>query len=140
MPPLFDHERLEVYQLSLSFVAFADRLIVDLPRRVDAADHLDRASTSIVLNIAEGNGKSSMRDRVRFFEIAKGSMLECAASLEVLIVKGLADTETANQGKEQLVVVVRMLVRLIESCLGRIAEDPAHYGNALDVKQEQEQE
>lgn len=81
-----------------------------------------------------------MRDLVRFFEIAKGSTLEGAASLDVLVVKSLVDPESASQGKEQLMVVVRMLARLIESCLGRIAEDPAHYGNAIDTEQEQEQE
>lgn len=81
-----------------------------------------------------------MRDRVRFLEIAKGSALECAAALDVLTVKGLLDASPANEGKEQLAGVVRMLARLIESCLGRIAEDPACYGNTIDTKREQEQE
>lgn len=140
MAPLFDHERLEVYQLGLRFVAFADRVIIDLPRRVDGADHLDRASTGMVLNIAEGNGKASMRDRVRFLEISKGSALECAASLDVLVVKNLLDAAAAAQGKERLVPVVRMRAKVIESCLGRIAEAPAPYGGVLDVEQKQEHE
>ena len=59
----FDHERLDVYQLSLDFVALADDVVEHLPRgRSHLADQLARAATSIVLNIAEGAGKFSKAD------------------------------------------------------------------------------
>jgi four helix bundle protein len=44
-------------------------------------------STSIPLNIAEGNGKYAPKDRCRFFDIAHGSALECAAGLDILVAK-----------------------------------------------------
>jgi four helix bundle protein len=54
----FDHERLDVYAVALDFVVLADGVVERLPRgRAHLADQLSRASTSIVLNIAEGAGK-----------------------------------------------------------------------------------
>ena len=51
----FNHEKLEVYQESIAFVAWVSPLLEAGSRRGDVKDQLDRASTSIVLNIAEGN-------------------------------------------------------------------------------------
>ena len=76
-------------------------------------DQLDRASTSSPLNIAEGNGKYTAKDRCRFFDIAHGSALECAAGLDVLVAKRKATPDQIRPGKETLQHVVRMLVGLI---------------------------
>jgi 23S rRNA-intervening sequence protein len=51
---LFDHEKLHAYQEALHFVTWVDGIIERLPARFAARDQLDRASTSILLNIAEG--------------------------------------------------------------------------------------
>ena len=83
----FDHERLEVYQESIAFIAWLSALLDGTVRIGDVKDQLDRASTSIPLNIAEGNGKYAPKDRCRFFDIAHGSTLECAAGLEILVAK-----------------------------------------------------
>jgi four helix bundle protein len=80
----FDHEKLEVYQESLAFVAWLEPLLQKLPKAIAVRDHLDRASTSIALNLAEGNGKHTSSDRCGFFDIARGSALECAAALDLL--------------------------------------------------------
>lgn len=62
-----------------------------LPRGASVRDQLDRASTSIPLNIAEGNGKFTSADRCRFFDNARGSALESAACLDVMIAKQFVD-------------------------------------------------
>ena len=87
MNGLFDHEKLTVYQDSIRFVVWAGERLETLPKSLAAYDQLDRASTSIPLNIAEGNGKYTAPDRCRFFDIARGSALECAACLDVLVAK-----------------------------------------------------
>lgn len=84
---MFDHEKLKVYQESIRFVCWADERLLKIPRTLAAHNQLDRASTSIPLNIAEGNGKYTDADRCRFFDIARGSALECAACLDVLVAK-----------------------------------------------------
>ena len=89
MTVIFDHEKLHVYRASIDFIVWLQKIMPDIPKRHAVYDQLDRASTSISLNIAEGNGKSLPRDRCRFFEIARGSALECAAALDVLAAKGI---------------------------------------------------
>ena len=74
MNRLFDHEKLEVYQESLAFIAWLEPLLQKLPRSVAVRDQLDRASTSIVLNLAEGNGKLTSPDRGRFLTFRAGRL------------------------------------------------------------------
>lgn len=111
----FDHEKLEVYRESLAFVAWLEPLIQQLPKSIAARDQLDRASTSIVLNLAEGNGKFTPADRCRFFDISRGSALECAAALDVLVAKRLWEAVVADTGKERLRKIVSMLVGLVRA-------------------------
>jgi four helix bundle protein len=123
----FDHEKLRVYQDALRFVAFVDPVLGALTKKVAARDQLDRASTSVVLNIAEGNGKRSRVDRCRYLDIARGSALECAACLDILVIKRQVDAATVEQGKEILTGVVSMLIGLLQSFGAELAEDPAGY-------------
>ena len=128
--PLFDHEKLEVYQEAISFCAWAGELIEKLPR-IAARDQLDRASTSIPLNIAEGNAKFSPADRSRFFEIARGSAVECASCLDVLVARKAAAASLARPAKEQLAAITRMLVGLLKRFSSRaevMREEEAEYG------------
>ena len=111
----FDHEKLKVYQDSIQFVAWTESLLESLPKSIAAHNQLDRASTSIPLNIAEGNGKHTSPDRCKFFDTAKGSAFECAACLDVLVAKGKIEVSVAEEGKAALVEIVSMLVGLIRS-------------------------
>ncbi len=109
----FGHENLDVYQLSLEYVAFAFGLANRLQGPVrHARDQLLRASQSIPLNIAEGNGKASDGDRRRFFEIARGSTLECAAIQDVLQVCGAIEAEENEVAKRTLDRIAAMLTKL----------------------------
>ena len=110
----FDHEKLDVYREAIAFVAWQSALLEASVRIGDVKDQLDRASTSISLNIAEGNGKYTLKDRCRFFDIAHGSALECAAGLDVLLAKGKLTQEQIRAGKESLQKIVRMLMGLIK--------------------------
>ena len=123
----FDHEKLDVYRDAISFVLWVDELLEGIPKGLAVYNQLDRASTSIPLNIAEGNGKFTAADRCRFFDIARGSALECAACLDVLAMKKLI--VSADPGKAILVRIVSMLVGLIRSTsASRVHEDSTEYG------------
>ncbi|MDQ6654774.1 MAG: four helix bundle protein [Verrucomicrobiota bacterium] len=136
--PLFDHEKLDVYQEAIAFCAWAGELLETLPR-VAAKDQLDRASTSIPLNIAEGNGKLSAADRSRYFEIARGSAVECAACLDVLVARTLTRGETVIAPKQRLAAIVRMLVGLLKRFSDR-AEFMREDGGQYRTEREQEHE
>ena len=74
-----------------------------------------RASTSIVLNLAEGAGKHSKADKRRYYLSARGSATESAALMDVLLRLGLLDEAGQRSGKEMLVRVVSMLIKLAQS-------------------------
>ena len=75
-------------------------------------DELIRASQSIPRNIAEGNGKRSLPDRKRFFEIARGSALECAAVLDQLQIMTAFNEAETKEGKQILHRIVSMLTKM----------------------------
>lgn len=129
----FDHEKLKVYQRSLDFVELAEAILTDVPKSYAAYGQLDRASTSVPLNIAEGNGKFTAPDRCRFFDVARGSSLECAAALDVLQRKGLVADKKVLEGKACLLEIVSMLVGLIKSnSSDRVYEEQTPYGRSGD--------
>ncbi len=120
-PNFLDHERLDVYRVAVEFAAWVGDLIDDGPLngcRITAVKHLDDASRSIVNNIAEGNGKRSLPDRCRFFDMARGSALECASCLDVLVARKRLEVEQVAIGKSMVVRIVSMLSKLIEKLLG----------------------
>jgi four helix bundle protein len=119
VPFYFGHEQLEVYRESIALIAWLSTLLDTTVRAGEVKDQLDRASTSIPLNIAEGNGKYAPKDRCRFFDIAHGSTLECAAGLDVLVAKAKLTTQQIRPGKERLQKIVRMLIGLIKRNSGR---------------------
>jgi four helix bundle protein len=110
----FSHERLDVYKESISFVAWMTGLLEEMVRAGDVKDQLDRAANSIPLNIAEGNGKYTPKDRCRYFDTAHGSALECAAGLDLLVAKSKATSDQIRPGKERLQRIVSMLMGLIK--------------------------
>ena len=110
--PFLDCERLDVYRVAVEFQTIAAGLCSR--GRVGALrDQLDRASVSIVLNIAEGAGRRTRADKAHFFTIARGSATECAAVLDLLSARGLVSPADHRHGRDRLVRIVQMLTRLM---------------------------
>jgi four helix bundle protein len=109
----FDHEKLDVYKAGIEFVAMAEDVIERLPRgRAYLADQLQRAATSIPLNIAEGAGEYSRKDKARFYRMALRSATECAALLHVCRRLTLLDDKLHSAGRDLLARVVAMLTKM----------------------------
>ena len=127
----FDHKRLEVHQESIAFIAWLSALLDGTVRIGEVEDQLDRASISIPLNIAEGDGKYAPKDRCRFFDIAHGSaVLESRRWSGPSGSKAKLTPEQIRPGKESLQRIVRMLMGLIKRNSAREYHkaDAANYG------------
>ena len=109
----FDHERLDVYQTAIEFVALADEVVERLPRgRAYLADQLQRAATSIPLNIAEGAGEFAPKEKGRFYRMAKRSATESAAVLDVCRRLKLIENSQFVTGRALLLRLVAMLTQM----------------------------
>jgi len=111
---LFGHEKLQVYQVSLSYIDWVYSITPKLKGEYrHARDQILRASQSILLNIAEGNGKRGVKDRKRFFDIARGSAMECAAIQDILKIGKVLSFQELCEAKTKLTRIVSMLSKLI---------------------------
>src|SRR5436190_23077013 len=130
MKTYFDHEKLDVYQEAIASCGWVGEFLTVISAKAAAKDQLDRASTSIPLNIAEGNGKFSAKDRSRYLEVARGSALECAACLDVLLARKLVTEQQVEEQKERLARIVQMLIGLLKKFserAGVLREDEGIY-------------
>ena len=125
----FGHEKLDVYRAAIEYVGWAYRLSKRLKAHRNAKDQLLRASQAIPLNIAEANGKATEGDRRRFFEIARGSALECGAIQDVLEVCGALSSPENAEAKKLLDRIVAMLTKLGQRGYS-VREEEEKYGNA----------
>jgi four helix bundle protein len=129
----FGHEQLDVYRAAIEYVGWTFQLCELLQAQRNAKEQLLRASQAIPLNIAEGIGKATGADRRRFFEIARGSALECAAIQDVLEVCGALSGAENAEAKKLLDRIVVMLTRL--GGRGYSArEEPQGYGTRFRTR------
>jgi four helix bundle protein len=109
---VFDHERLDAYNLSLEWLAVSEEIAKLLPRgRGPLADQLRRASAGIPLTIAEGVPRRGA-DRARFYVMAKGSTAECASILDVIETCKLSQADLTRRGRGLLHRLAQTLIGL----------------------------
>jgi len=133
-PPMFDHEKLDVYQLELQFITWVTDLVEKVSKSpkskiAEVCDHLDRASLSALLNTAEGNGKRQRQVRAKFFDDARGSGTECAGCLDALVAKRVATEDRILDGKKLLVRIVSILCALVDrfDTPGQLSDESDEY-------------
>lgn len=110
---MLSFQKLDVYKRAIEFLALTSTIAADVPRgNASLLDQLRRAAISTPLNIAEATGRSGEADAARFYAIARGSAMECAAILDGLSVLNAIDETTRQRGTILLERVVSMLTRL----------------------------
>src|SRR2546421_712103 len=98
----FAHEPLEVYQISLGFM----RWFNGLPAGAELASRLcrqnDKAATSLILNLAEGYGRTGEGDRLRFLATAESAAVRASAYLDLCVSKAELEAGEQEPGVELL--------------------------------------
>jgi four helix bundle protein len=111
--PMLAFENLDVYKRSIDFIIKANDAIETFPKGQSAlANQFRRASTSIVLNIAESSGRMRDGDAGQHIAIARGSAMECAAILDVCAALKLVDGEKIQEARSLVIRIVQMLSRM----------------------------
>jgi four helix bundle protein len=81
---MFDFEKLDVYKKAKAFNYGLREFIKNTKLDSSTRDQLRRAAFSIVLNLAEGSGRFTHPDRRNFYIVARSSIFECVAIMDVL--------------------------------------------------------
>jgi four helix bundle protein len=123
LPPMSEKrstlERLDCYRFALELAALAATLV---PRgHASLKDQLERATTSGVLNLAEGWGRFQPREKSHFYTIARGSIMESAAVIDLLRARRLAGEDECVRARNMARRVAQMLGGLIRSVGSRTA-------------------
>ena len=109
----FDHEKLHVYQAAKEFLMLTESIIKQFPKgRAYLIDQLQRAASSISLNIAEGSGEFSPNEKIRFYRMARRSATECAGILDICIDLRLVDEDISVKARAVLLRIVAMLTKM----------------------------
>ena len=111
--PVLEAERLRVYHVALELQCMANTLVPSVNRVL--RDQFERASLSIVLNLAEGCGRVSRRQKRYHYSVARGSATECAALTDVLRLRRLSPAPDCFRARSLAIRCVQMLSKLVES-------------------------
>jgi len=115
---LFSHEDLDAYQAGLQLIVWLESMTAGLSCSTDLLSKLDKSTTAIVLNIAEGNGRFTGTDQAKFLGIAYKSTVQSASLVDLATANGAPDVSRVQEG--------RLLLRRIAAMLTSLSKVAAH--------------
>jgi four helix bundle protein len=125
---MFKHEKLQVYNKGLAFVAQLSAASLVWNRKHAVVEQFDRASESLIINLADAAGMPSTPKKLTALDYAVGSGLECAACLDIARIKEFLSAQNAQYAKERLCEIVRMMYGLRKAwATSALHEDPVVY-------------
>lgn len=128
MEQFFPHEKLEVYGVAVRYAVLADELLCSWPSVWAVHGQLDRATESILTNLAKAARLRATENGIYSIECSLGSALECAACLDVAFRRHLVDVPRIQHAKKELQSIARMAVGLRASWSPCVREEPEPYG------------
>ena len=117
---MHDYRRLNVYADALDLAVDAYRIARSLPatERLELSSQLRRASTSVSINIAEGTGRTSDREFIRYLRIAVGSACEVEALVDLILRLHSVDQQLASELQSD----ARKLIKRIHKLEQRVTQ------------------
>jgi four helix bundle protein len=112
-----NHQKLQVFTTSKEFVFECYRVSKALPpeERFGMISQIRRAALSVHLNIAEGSSRRSEAERKRYYEIARGSVIEIDAALDIANDLGFITAIDTKLLGEKMISCFKLLTGLIKS-------------------------
>jgi four helix bundle protein len=109
------HKNLEVYQHARKLVKACYLISKELPadEKFILVPQIRRAALSVKLNIAEGCSRFSSQERKRFYEIARGSIIEIDAAFETIVDLNYIELSKLEDAGVELITTFKMLSGLI---------------------------
>jgi len=101
----------EVYRLTAKGSLYRDHAL---------RDQMRRSAVSVPSNIAEGDERDAVKDSIRFFRYAKGSVAELQTQLEIAVDVGFLSPDSTGKAEQQLGILSRKLASLINSRLNKL--------------------
>jgi four helix bundle protein len=115
---MFPFEKLEVWKRSVNFAEEILQFVDCEVGQKDAfslGEQLRRAAISISTNVAEGGGRQGRREKVYFYNIAKGSVYEVVSLLEICRRRGYGAETSHRRFYEEAEEIAKMLSGLMNS-------------------------
>ena len=109
--PKYSYKNLDVYKESKALVKMVYSLLKKFPKEENYAlcDQLRRAVISVPSNLAEGSGRTSVKDQAHFLEMAFGSLMEVGCQLDIAYELAYITQEELSASEEQVRRVAAML-------------------------------
>ena len=115
------HERLRCLGVLMETAKRVPAIVRHARRgNADLVDQFKRALSSGILNLVEGNSRTSAKERARFFDIAIASIAEAAAAIEVLAAYGALSAQEAGEVSERLRIGYAMMINLKRATISKI--------------------
>ncbi len=116
----FIFEKLAVYQKSLKLSIEICKICSDFPIKYSRiSNQFIGAIISIPLNIAEGNGRKTSKDKSNFYKIARSSSFECIPLLDICFTLGLIDERNRQETRQSISEISKMISGLISYQLNK---------------------
>ena len=114
---LFYYRRLDVYKDAKQLAINVNEALKSFPKeeRYALTNQLQRASTSVMFNIAEGFGRYGSKERIHFLDIANGSLMEVSSQIELAEAYHYISTIQREDFDSQILSIVKQLAGLRRS-------------------------
>jgi four helix bundle protein len=109
------HTKLDIFQISKGFVlsCYRETKLFPAEEKFGIVQQIRRAALSVHLNIAEGCSRKSIAERKRFYEIARGSLVEVDAALDIAVELSYIQEERLQELGEFIVRIFQMVSKMI---------------------------
>ena len=114
-----DFRELKVWQKAMELTVEIYSIVKLLPREENYAlsDQMRRAVVSIPSNIAEGQGRDTMKEFNRFLSVARGSLRELSTQLEICVRVNYLDEPQTVKATSLIEEIDKMLNALSKSLI-----------------------